>query len=83
VLGDTGVSGDWLMVFGLDELRFGPGCAGTLTAGGAEEGAEVVGDPAPWPPVWACAVVRHRPPIAVAAMRPRTVLPMMIVRRAA
>jgi hypothetical protein len=59
------------MVLGLEELKFGPGCAGTLTVGGgAEEDGEDADDPAAWPPVWACAAVRHRLPIAVGRSGP-------------
>jgi len=80
VAGDTGASGDWVMVLGLDELKVGPGCAGTLTtSGGAEDRGEDADEPAAWPPVWACAPVKHRPPITVAAIRPRSVLGMMVL----
>jgi hypothetical protein len=66
------------MVLGLDGLTFGPGCAGTLTAGGgAEEDGEDADDPAAWPPVWARAAARHKKPIAATAIRPRAVSEMI------
>ncbi len=66
------------MVLGLDELKVGPGCAGTLTAGGGEEAAgDAADEPAAWPPVWACAAARHKKPIAATAIRPIAVSEMM------
>ena len=66
------------MVLGLDELKVGLGCAGTLTVGGGAEAAgEEADDPAAWPPVWACAAARHKKPIAATAIRPSAVSEMM------